>query len=112
MSIRFESHLNFAALKGRVDAALPEALDRAGERIRAVAAERTPVDTGHLVGSAEVTVSTDEVAITYPGPYARYQHERLDLHHETGQAKFLESAINDEGPAALDDIAGTVRDAL
>jgi hypothetical protein len=29
--------------------------------------------------------------VVYDAPYAIYVHERLDLHHKTGQAKFLEA---------------------
>lgn len=33
-----------------------------------------------------------QIAVGYDAPYAIFVHERLDLHHKNGQAKFLEAA--------------------
>lgn len=104
--------LNFDALEARVDEVAPEALAQAMEHVRAAAVERTPIETGNLAGSAAVHVDGDEASITYDGPYARYQHERLDLRHEHGQAKFLESALADEKDKAIEILAEQIRRAL
>ena len=106
------SGLNLGQLLDRVDAAAPEALGEAMEHIRGVAAELTPVETGRLVGSAAVHVEGDEASITYDGPYARFQHERLDLRHEHGQAKFLEQPMHSEAQKAVEIIAQRLRGAL
>lgn len=37
--------------------------------------------------------STPKVVLHVPANYAVIVHERLDLHHETGQAKFLETPL-------------------
>lgn len=67
---------------------------------------RTPVDTGALRASHVVTRPTIEgqdatVSIQVGGPAAPYAitvHERLDVDHPVGQAKFLESVINESRP--------------
>ncbi|GAA2037359.1 hypothetical protein GCM10009740_31440 [Terrabacter terrae] len=116
MSLRIERHIDLSGLSASVAAVTPEAVARAGEHIRGVSVSRTPVDTGRLSGSAAVHLDHQDgdatASITYDGPYARYQHERLDLRHETGQAKFLESALLSEADTALDMIATDLRRAL
>lgn len=92
MSMRVETHLAIDAHLGDLEEATPEALVAGMEVIRAIAAPYTPVETGRLVGSASIAVDGDDATLSYDGPYARYQHERLDLRHETGRAKYLELA--------------------
>ena len=95
-----------------IETNLPPTLARAAEYIRGVAAPLTPVDTGHLVGSAGVTVDGYEARVTYPGPYARYQHYELHLRHTVGQALYLEQPMITEAQTVLkiiaDGIGGTV----
>jgi hypothetical protein len=113
MSLRIDlSGLNLDELVHRVDEIEPEALAEGMEHIRGVSDERTPVETGRLVGSSAVHVEGDEASLTYDGPYARYQHERLDLHHEHGQAKFEESALADEGETAAGIVGRRILGAL
>src|SRR6478609_5753083 len=106
MSLRIERHLDLSKLDIDIAAVTPQAVAAAGEHIRGVSVSRTPVETGRLAGSAAVHLDHQDgdatASITYDGPYARYQHERLDLRHETGQAKFLESALISEADTALD----------
>lgn len=101
MSMRYEVHLRVDGLVGDLEARQPEALAAAMEVVRANAVANTPVETGRLAGSAAVTVDGDDATITYDGPYARYQHERLDLRHETGRAKYLELAMLEEKENAV-----------
>lgn len=110
MSMRVEVRLHPDRLLGELEALTPEALAAGGEVIRAAAAPKTPVETGRLVGSAAVVDEGDDaVAVVYDGPYARYQHERLDLRHETGQAKYLEMAVIESGQDAVDAMAKVLR---
>lgn len=109
MSIRYETNLHFDKLIAQVEAAEPEALRAAAEHVMEVAVELTPLEEGTLRRSAKVTVDDGEAIISYDGPYARYQHEILTLRHEVGQAKFLESAVVQEGPKAVDIIATAIR---
>ena len=51
-----------------------EALERAGERLLAAAAPRTPYRTGALAASAQLVAGDDGVAVGYTAPHARYVH--------------------------------------
>lgn len=70
------------------------------------AKRRTPVDTGALRTSGHVTKpswSGRKVSVNlYFGgpaaPYAIYVHENEDAFHRVGQAKFLESTLNESAP--------------
>lgn len=108
-----QGSFDLAKLKHRKDEVRPEALLAGMEHIRGIAAPRTPVETGHLVGSAEVKLVDDHTAgLEYPGPYARYQEKTLDLRHETGQALYLESSINDGSQDALTIVGKAIFGAL
>jgi hypothetical protein len=71
--------------------------------IAKVSSDRTPVETGELKGSHQVqrpVVNALDiyVQIDVGGgsiDYALIVHEDLTAYHEVGQAKFLESAINE-----------------
>lgn len=72
-----------------------------GEVIMTDAKMRTPVDTGTLRASGMTTLvdkgSTPKVELSFggaAGAYAIYVHERLDVYHPVGEAKFLENAVN------------------
>jgi len=67
---------------------------------------RTPVDTGALRSTIhaegpEYRGSTVVTAISAGGPSARYAlivHEDLEAHHPVGQAKYIESTLNESAP--------------
>lgn len=69
----------------------------AGLLVKGESMRLTPVDTGNLRNSAYTDpIGTDDnpgVEIGYQAAYAVYVHERTELHHEVGQAKFLETAL-------------------
>lgn len=108
MSIEWEFDLHLDAVNDAVHAAIPRAVGKAMEHIRGEAVKQTPVENGHLAGSAGVTVVGDTASITYPGPYARNQHESMDFHHDKGNAKFLELPMMQEAPTAI----GIIEDEL
>jgi hypothetical protein len=110
--MRWENRLDLSHLVTGVEAAIPEALALGAEHIRGKAAELTPVETGRLVGSGAVHVDGDQASVTFDGPYARYQHERFDLHHEHGQAKFLEEPMTTEADRTLQIVAHRIKGAL
>jgi hypothetical protein len=68
--------------------------------------ERTPVKEGVLKGSHEVqdpVIKGSDISVTIAvggpsAPYAIIVHEDLEVWHEVGQAKFLESTINESKP--------------
>ena len=70
------------------------------------AKRRTPVETGALrstgvVADPEVTGARVTVLMGFGGPavdYAVPVHENLEAHHPRGQAKFLESVLNESAP--------------
>jgi hypothetical protein len=82
------------ALKRRSQALCPVAEDRAG--------------AGLLRDSAYVSLSGDSAEIGYSAPYATQVHERLDWHHDDGQAKFLEQARNEREAAITRGIAEAI----
>ena len=96
----------------RMLALVPIALGRGMEHVRGIAAPLTPLRSGHLVGSAGVTVNGDEASLTYPGPYARNQHYSLDFRHEHGQALYLEQPMITESQKVMEIIADTLEEAL
>jgi hypothetical protein len=106
------SGLDLSRLLAGVDAAAPAALGEAMEHIHQVSAELTPVETGRLVGSGTVHVEGDTASLSYEGPYARYQHYRLDLHHEHGQALYLEQPLATEADKALGILANRIQEAI
>lgn len=72
-------------------------------------ARRTPIDTGNLrasgLGNAKgvngVLYSNSSGASAFTSntaEYAIYVHERTDLRHTVGEAKFLENAVKEEAP--------------
>lgn len=100
--------------------AMMKALAEAGEEVLELSAERVPVldeadqSKGRTSGKLRSTAKLKEdperlrVALSYGTPYAAYIHEHLDFAHPNGgQAKFLESAINE----SRDTIAAKLADA-
>lgn len=79
--------------------------------IRGVAVNRTPIDTADLRNSATAQVDDAELtgAVAYDTPYAVRQHEELGWYHFTGQAKYLETAAQDESSTARDLLAAQLR---
>ncbi|MGH9248318.1 MAG: hypothetical protein ACRD0W_02195, partial [Acidimicrobiales bacterium] len=95
--------LRYDRAKAAVSRGAGRGLRRAAEHVADVSDDRTPVDTGELIGSRRVEVDERalEAAIGYglvgkARAYAVIQHEDLTLRHTNGQAKFLESALTSE----------------
>lgn len=71
------------------------------ERKRTIVVRRTPIDLGPLRASVHVldperkgrSIKGGIVAGGASAPYAIIQHEDLTLHHDEGQAKYIESVI-------------------
>ena len=82
--------------------------------------KQCPVDTGTLRSTGHVTEpkytkSSVEVQIGYGGaaaPYAIYVHERLDLRHKVGKAKFLEDPMKEALPKLPGSISERMRGEL
>lgn len=94
----------------RLASLAPDAIGRAMRQeieIEATEAKlRTPVDTGTLRGTVhafgpERRWRTIQVGIAAGGPaapYALYVHEDLEAFHKVGQAKYIESVLNEAAP--------------
>jgi len=79
--------------------------------------ERTPVSTGALRASHETSLPVMgegqiDIQIRVGGPAAPYAipvHEKVEVYHKVGQAKFLESAILESAPTLAARIARRVK---
>ncbi|MER5769553.1 hypothetical protein [Streptomyces sp. NPDC001985] len=88
-------------------------LQRALEHTLGVSNSRVPLDEGTLERSGRVNVDGLNGAISYDTVYAVRQHEELEWKHAPGrQAKFLESAMNDQRAVMLRLMAVPLRDWL
>lgn len=96
MADNFEDALD--GLDARVHAALTPAIAKALEHVRGVSVGLAPKESGHMAGSAGVTVEGTDGQLLYPGPYSRNQHYSLDFRHTNGQALFLEQPMLTEAP--------------
>lgn len=108
---RFITNLNKAALG--ISSRSQQVLVRVAEQIMEESKAQVPKDTEALLDSAYIEVTTNrrsivQVTFGYGGTqdkinpktqklastYAIYVHERLDLNHPVGKAKFLEDPVN------------------
>lgn len=77
------------------------------------AKRRTPVDTGRLRASGTVHAperkgTNISVTMSYGTDYAIYVHENTEAFHKVGQAKFLESVLNESRSSMAARIAARV----
>ncbi len=90
------------------DEAVEAGLRNGASTLRDEAVARTPEDTGELVDSAGFDVEGDEASVFFGTDHAIAVHERLNVHHTNGQAKFLESALVSEEVMILDSIGNAM----
>lgn len=101
------------SMSGNAEAALYQE----AEREMTEAKQRTPVDTGTLRDSGHVQQperDSDGVSVTmgFGGAaeeYAIIVHENLEALHPVGQAKFLESVLQESAPHLLERIANRIK---
>lgn len=79
---------------------------KAAHRVVARSKELTPVDTGSLRSNQFASPTEKGAKIEVKQNYAIYVHEDLAAHHPTGQAKFLETALNENKDAIFRAAAG------
>jgi hypothetical protein len=97
---------NLQALAGKVQDRGAMALREEAEVEMTEAKRRTPVKTGALRASGHVSavkrdgrsLSVDMSFGNQSVAYATYVHEDLEAFHRVGQAKFLESTLNESAP--------------
>lgn len=93
------------AISREVKPQLADAVRAEAEIEMTEAKRRTPVDTGALRSSGQVSMELDGksvgAALSFGGPSAPYAlevHENLEAFHRIGQAKYLESTLNESAP--------------
>ena len=69
-----------------------------GQAILGRATELCPIETGALRASGTLLVYDNYIVIYFDCPYATYVHDNLNNHHNVGQAKFLEVAMQEMLP--------------
>lgn len=95
-------------------------VDRFYEQVIGDAQQIAPIKTGTMAGSGTPGATAADVAAMVPvqitpekihkeggfnTDYAAAVHERLDLHHDQGQAKFFEASLRNNAPKAAPYIA-------
>lgn len=80
---------------------------------------RTPIDTGNLrrsgAGNATVTKVGPKGAkgmVFYTAKYAVFVHERTELRHDVGEAKFLQNAILSVAPTINKRVASSIKTSI
>lgn len=73
------------------------------------AAARCPVQTGALQRSVRVVPSDDGAAVAFLAPYAVEVHERIDVVHPNGEAKFLEHATQSAAGDMAENVASRIK---
>ncbi len=109
--------LRIAKAGAKANLAAMAALYAEANRIMALSVRITPRDTGALRASGHVegptlTARGPEVEMGYGGssaPYAVFVHEKLDAHHDVGQAKFLEQPVLEAANGLGQRLAATMR---
>ena len=112
---RFQANLRQA--QGKARAAAKRGLAKFANHVIGESQALCPVDTGTLaasgtVGDLEESGEKLSITIGHNTTYAAAVHERLDVHHPQGQAKYLETAVRNNVPKAAEFIANEVRNAL
>lgn len=110
---------NLAHIASRFTSAAAAALNEIAEATMTDAKERTPVDTGRLRASGKVEhakplalVGNIQATLTFGTEYAVYVHERTQLRHAVGEAKFLERAVAKTAVTFAADIAAGIKSRL
>lgn len=90
-----EVNINITEKMLELDAILLDEIEKMGEHLRSESIKECPVDTGRLRASAIVTPVQKEgneyyCEVGYGTEYAIYVHERTELKHKVGKAKYLE----------------------
>lgn len=103
----------------RARAAAIKAVDDFGDaKVLGDAQDMCPKLTGFLAASGNSEPATVDAGgevtkqIGFNASYAAAVHERLDVHHPNGQAKFLEASVRNNQPKLAPFIADRVKKAL
>lgn len=90
--------------------AVERAVEKEARKIKVRSQKLAPVDTGFLQSSARVFDQGDaSYVIAYLASYAMPVHERTEVPHENGQAKFLEQAFKDHSSEFLPNVKKSIK---
>lgn len=106
-----------SALKKTGPQAVVIGMSALAERIMADAVRRVPVATGLLRSSGYIAPPSrlsrgDQVELGFGADYAVPVHERTEVRHATGEAKFLERAIVAHTSGGLREVAAAAEAAF
>jgi len=113
----WEDNLNFAGIGAAIAAQAERAALLAAQHVLGESTDVVPIEEGTLSRSGVATAETqgDQAvgAVSYKGPYAVIQHERMDFRHDQGrQAKYLEGPLTASADTVAQIAATQVRKAL
>jgi hypothetical protein len=111
---QFLESLKTAEAKRRAAAVV--AIEQFANHVLGEAQALAPVDTGFLKASGYVAPVGDpgegggplSFTIGFNAHYALIVHERLDVHHPQGQAKFLETAMRVNAPKLVNFVQAAI----
>lgn len=124
MGITIRNGLNLGQIRRQVAEVSPEALDAAAQHVLEVAKGKAPllIDVeranrhevpGTLRNSGYAEVLDENTAVVgFRDFIAPRMHEDMELHHDDGQAKFLEEPLVTESDRVLHILAEHVSEAL
>ena len=98
--------------KGNVEIGGTAGVKSAAEALLQRTLPHTPKLSGELRASGTVEGEGLEAKVAFTAPHAIPVHERTDVRHTTGEAKFLERTLADERQALLELMAAELRRAL
>jgi hypothetical protein len=83
----------------------------AAKHILKVSNRDVPVESGELERSGDTSIDAEALraSVSYDTPYAVYEHEAMNLHHDDGGPKFLERALHSERGDVAKIIAREIR---
>lgn len=100
----------FAKFTEKVDKIAVEATEKGADLILETSKRLAPRVTGRMINEADVVkTKANQVEVRYNTDYALYVHEDLEAIHPNGQAKFLETATNQEGPKVAPMVAKAIQ---
>lgn len=112
-TIRFERVSSLGALASTVPAAARAGALLAGEYLRGLAVEQTPVEMGDLRNSSSVEPYGDTGArVVYDSVYAAYQHEVPMNHPRGGKDHYLSDPLRDNARDIVRMMGQPIRDAI
>ena len=112
--VSIDLELHFDKVVPAVEDAVVRAIRNWAEPMMAESNAEAPKDTGYMVSTSYIEqpeVSNGQISaeMGYRADYAIYPHERLELHHPVGKAKFLEDPMNRNAPKLLTDVSKEIQ---